>query len=70
VTQEATLTVARGIATGVCDGTTQPFTVTATIADGNPAFQPGTALACGLALTGHGGHIAHATQWCRFIRLE
>jgi hypothetical protein len=69
-TQESTLASARGLSVGTCESGSQAFVVETAVPDSRPAFGEGTALACGLLLTGQGANIAHAVQWCRFIEIQ
>ncbi|MGH7319260.1 MAG: hypothetical protein ACRELA_06500 [Candidatus Rokuibacteriota bacterium] len=71
VTQEATGAAARGTFEGSCTGAPMNVPIAATVRQGVPAFEEGSALVCGSTVTRRNtdGPITDSDAWCRFITL-
>jgi hypothetical protein len=69
VLQFSTQAVFQGVTSGVCRNQAGPFTIAGPVQEGSPPFEPGPALACGLAATGRGAPINTVTHWCAFVQI-
>jgi len=69
VLQPSTQAVFQGVTVGQCRDNSGTFTIEGPVKDGSPAFEAGSAQACGLAATTHGAPINSITHWCSFLSI-
>src|SRR5574341_2418252 len=69
VLQQSTLAVFRGVTFGECRNSSGTFSIEGPVQEGSLPFEPGPALACGLAATGRGAPINSVSHWCAFVTI-